>query len=105
MKQQKAALGSNRDGAKSCQAQWQCHRPTWDVTSLSAQQEQGCLGATQGICPLHTMGYKNQPWEVETQVIPPSPNCPTGNLAPHPPTPMVPSHHQNFRKTNAGGMG
>lgn len=34
--------------------------------------------------------------KVETQVIPPSPNCPTGNSAPHPPILKVPLTPPDF---------
>lgn len=62
IQQQMATLGSYPDGAKSRQAQRQCRRPT-GVTSLSARQERSWFAATQGIPPVHTTGYKNQPWE------------------------------------------
>lgn len=41
-------------------------------------------------------GTKISLGKVETQVIPPSPNCPTGNSAPHPPILTVPLTPPDF---------
>lgn len=105
IQQQKATLGSYPDGAKSCQAQRQCHHPA-GVTSPSARQERGWSAATQGISPVHTMGYKNQPWESGNPGNSSFPKLPYREFGSTSTDPDGPPHATRFSgRLIRGGMG